>query len=81
MSAFVIYYKLPKENNQPIGENTPNLVTLPFTQLTVGMYVQRLFGRAFLHMRFKDGCPGGVAQWTSHPLQEREDLGSNPARV
>jgi hypothetical protein len=25
--------------------------------------------------------PGGVAQWTSHPPQEREDPGSNPARV
>jgi hypothetical protein len=23
---------------------------------------------------------GGVAQWTSHPPQEREDPGSNPAR-
>jgi hypothetical protein len=25
--------------------------------------------------------PGGVAQWTSYPPQEREDPGSNPARV
>jgi hypothetical protein len=25
--------------------------------------------------------PGGVAQWTSHPPQEREEPGSNPARV
>jgi hypothetical protein len=27
------------------------------------------------------GSPGGVAQWTSHPPQEQEDPGSNPARV
>jgi hypothetical protein len=26
-------------------------------------------------------CPGGVAQRTSHPPKEREDPGSNPARV
>jgi hypothetical protein len=26
-------------------------------------------------------CPLGVVQWTSHPPQEREDPGSNPARV
>jgi hypothetical protein len=26
-------------------------------------------------------CLGGVAQWTSHPPQEQEDPGSNPARV
>jgi hypothetical protein len=26
-------------------------------------------------------CPGGVAQWTSHPPEEQEDPGSNPARV
>jgi hypothetical protein len=25
-------------------------------------------------------CPGGVAQWTSHPPQEQEDPGSNPAK-
>jgi hypothetical protein len=25
--------------------------------------------------------PGGVAQWTSHPPQEQEGPGSNPARV
>jgi hypothetical protein len=25
--------------------------------------------------------PGGVAQWTSHPPQEQEDPGLNPARV
>jgi hypothetical protein len=24
---------------------------------------------------------GGVAQWTSHPPQDREDPGSDPARV
>jgi hypothetical protein len=24
---------------------------------------------------------GGVAQWASHPPQEREDPGSNPSRV
>jgi hypothetical protein len=24
---------------------------------------------------------GGVAQWTSHPPQEQEDKGLNPARV
>jgi hypothetical protein len=28
-----------------------------------------------------ESCPGGVAQWTSHPSQEREDPGSNTARV
>jgi hypothetical protein len=27
------------------------------------------------------GVAGGVAQWTSHPHQECEDPGSNPARV
>jgi hypothetical protein len=26
-------------------------------------------------------CSSGVAQWTSHPPQEQEDPGSNPARV
>jgi hypothetical protein len=26
-------------------------------------------------------CPADVAQWTSHPPQEQEDPGSNPARV
>jgi hypothetical protein len=26
-------------------------------------------------------CPGDVAQWTSHPPQEQQDPGSNPARV
>jgi hypothetical protein len=26
-------------------------------------------------------CPGGVTQWTSHPPQQRENPGSNPARV
>jgi hypothetical protein len=26
-------------------------------------------------------CPGGVAQWTSHPPDEKEDPGSNPAVV
>jgi hypothetical protein len=39
---------------------------------------------ALLSMDFKDinvGSPGGVAQWTSHPPQEQEDPGSNPARV
>jgi hypothetical protein len=29
----------------------------------------------------KINSPGGVAQWTSHPPQEQEDLGLNPARV
>jgi hypothetical protein len=28
-----------------------------------------------------DVSPGGVAQWTSHPPQEQEDPGLNPARV
>jgi hypothetical protein len=35
---------------------------------------KRIFGNA------ENKCPGGVAQWTSHPPQEREDPGSNPAR-
>jgi hypothetical protein len=27
-TTFVIFRKLPKENNHPFGENSPNLVTL-----------------------------------------------------
>jgi hypothetical protein len=30
---------------------------------------------------FFHNCPGGVAQWTSHPPQKQEDPGSNPARA
>jgi hypothetical protein len=30
-ATFVIFKRLPKENNHPIGENSPNLVTLPVT--------------------------------------------------
>jgi hypothetical protein len=29
----VIFIKLPKENNRPIGENSPNLVTLTTTSV------------------------------------------------
>jgi hypothetical protein len=34
--TFVIYYKLPKVNNNPIGENSPNLVTLNLGNPKVG---------------------------------------------
>jgi hypothetical protein len=32
-------------------------------------------------IQFKCASPCGVAQWTSHPPQEKEDPGSNPAWV
>jgi hypothetical protein len=32
LSIFVIFKKLAKEKNRPIGENSPNLVTLVWTQ-------------------------------------------------
>jgi hypothetical protein len=31
-AAYVIFRKLPNVNNRPIGENSPNLVTLPMMQ-------------------------------------------------
>jgi hypothetical protein len=57
----------------PNGENLPNPVTL----VTIGLKI-------FISTRankVSTCCPGGVAQWTSHPPQERKDPGSNPARV
>jgi hypothetical protein len=36
----------------------------------------------WLHQDSNYRCPdGGVVKWTSHPPQEREDRGLNPAKV
>jgi hypothetical protein len=35
----VIFKKLPKANNHPLGENDPNLVTLDRNQRYIHMYV------------------------------------------
>jgi hypothetical protein len=43
--------------------------------LKTNMYV------AHLNKQQLKRCPGGMAQWTPHPPQEREDPCSNPARV
>jgi hypothetical protein len=48
------------------------------------MYVCKLRHKTCVQMcklQRCDALPGGVAQWTSHPLQETEDPGSNPSRV
>jgi hypothetical protein len=43
-------------------------------------FIVKSLGILLLHM-YVHTCPGGVAQWTLHPLQEKEDPGWNPARV
>jgi hypothetical protein len=45
-------------------------------------YNLRLFGIFYGYLVFVMAVAhGGLAQWTSHPPQEREGPGSNPARV
>jgi hypothetical protein len=41
LATSVLKKKLPKENNQPIGENSPNLVTLRGSLLDCDSQLQR----------------------------------------